>query len=584
MLDVSDKPVVLLVDPDPVTQKPIASAYTRGGCNCRFIREPKKTAGALRMLQPDVVVLHAELGSPTAKDVLDGLASDVAFANVPVVLLCASTQDARFVAQAKTGIVELLALPFNPRYIDRLKALLTELPDRGGRLSGQGPRAELVALVDHLRRAQRSGVLEVDPLTPDEGKAFFANGALRSAQQGLRSGSAALSAMLARPTAQWTFSEMGDVDESAAVVIEVGADEPIASPVVAEPDEGISLDIEAPISEEILLEDIVEDLPTRAPVGPPTPILLVDDDAELCQMFGRFFKKHGFEVATTADGVAGFDAALGTPFEAIVADLNMPRMDGWGLLRLLREDFRTRETPVAFLSCHDDYRESLRALDAGAQAYLSKSTRLDALAIQVRELLEPRVAFKKALSLEKPFTVGLAQVGPQWALRQSCASGTSGRLDAKDNWANFVLCFRDGVLLHARSHSGRHVAEGERALANFMASRGAEGSLSFGEFPCPRTVTGALEEALARCAGILNQNEKNLRDELMVLGKEIHVNADLYKLYSQVGPKPWLETARLLCEDKLTPKEVLARADVSPLEVEEAMRDLIRRGVVRLTA
>ena len=55
-------------------------------------------------------------------------------------------------------------------------------------------------------------------------------------------------------------------------------------------------------------------------------------------------------------------ATESSQFDLVVTDLNMPRMDGWGMLRLLRDDFRTRELPVAFLSCHDDYRESLKAL------------------------------------------------------------------------------------------------------------------------------------------------------------------------------------------------------------------------------
>src|SRR5690606_23868503 len=130
-----------------------------------------------------------------------------------------------------------------------------------------------------------------------------------------------------------------------------------------------------------------EEVPVAKPprrAAKSTPILLVDDDDALCAMFSILFRKHGFEVTTASDGFAGYEAARDGSFDLVVADLNMPRMDGWGMLRLLRDDHRTRETPVAFLSCHDDYRESLKALNAGAQAYFSKSTRLDALAAQVR--------------------------------------------------------------------------------------------------------------------------------------------------------------------------------------------------------
>jgi hypothetical protein len=49
-----------------------------------------------------------------------------------------------------------------------------------------------------------------------------------------------------------------------------------------------------------------------------------------------------------------------------------------------------------------------------------------------------------------------------------------------------------------------------------------------------------------------------------------------------VGPKQWLEAARMICEDKTPPRDVIARLDISPLEIEECMKDLIRRGVVTL--
>ncbi|HEX4620750.1 MAG TPA: response regulator, partial [Myxococcaceae bacterium] len=405
-----DKASVLLIDEDAASQKLVAGTFNRAGTKCRFIREARKTAGAVRLLEPDVLLVHGELAGPLVKDVLDGLAADVAFAAVPVVLLCRDASEARFAGAFHAGVVDLLPLPFTSAHVERVKKLIAQLPERSGRLVGQGDRAELTALVDHLRRARRSGVLIVDPLTPDEGRAFFANGMLKTAQQGGRSGAAALSAMVTRPQARWNFSNVADEAEGAAVVIEVGADEPILL-TDASPEEGISLDMEVPISEELLLEEVVEEPPLpQPPAGPPTPLLLVDDDAELCRMFGLYFQKHGFQVTTATDGLQGYEQAMGQPFEAIVADLNMPRMDGWGMLRMLRDDFRTRETPVAFLSCHDDYRESLKALDAGAQAYFSKSTKLDALALQVREVLGPRGAFRESLARGQPFTAMLSHV------------------------------------------------------------------------------------------------------------------------------------------------------------------------------
>jgi hypothetical protein len=91
-------------------------------------------------------------------------------------------------------------------------------------------------------------------------------------------------------------------------------------------------------------------------------------------------------------------------------------------------------------------------------------------------------------------------------------------------------------------------------------------------------------ELLVRATQLLNDNAQRLRDGLMINPLEIHVNPELYEVYVRNGPQQWLPAARLLCEQGLPPREVLARLDESPLELEEVLRDLIRRGVVSLSA
>jgi DNA-binding MarR family transcriptional regulator len=73
-----------------------------------------------------------------------------------------------------------------------------------------------------------------------------------------------------------------------------------------------------------------------------------------------------------------------------------------------------------------------------------------------------------------------------------------------------------------------------------------------------------------------------MRESLMVQATQIEVHPELYAVYRQVGPKQWLECARLICEDQVSPREIIARLEMSPIDIEEAMRDLIRRGVVTL--
>ncbi len=318
----------------------------------------------------------------------------------------------------------------------------------------------------------------------------------------------------------------------------------------------------------------------QALASTPGSILLVDDDGELCRMFASFFRRLGYSVTTAADGVAGFNAALHGDYALIVADLNMPKLDGWGLLTALREDHRTREVPFALLSCQDDYREQLKALDAGAQAYLPKTLRLDALAESVKQLLTPRAQANAAMAAGKVSTLAVGSLGLGWVLRALSAHGMTGRLRGRDSWATYEVHFRKGAGVHAQAQTGGHQAVGERALNAFVASRCAEATWTAGDAAPRQTLMLPVAELIDRAAELLNENAGKLRDAHLVKPGSMRVNADLYRVYTQNGPKNWLETARLLCEEKLSPREVLSRLDESPLEVEETLRDLVRRGVV----
>jgi DNA-binding response OmpR family regulator len=559
-----------------------------------------------------------DLGTALITELLAALVQDPRLSSLPVFLLTGNAIDAALVGQLRTGVVEMLARPFSTfEHPARVKQVLADLPERTGRVVG----FEALRMVEHIQRTFRSGALKIHPGTPGESLALFTNGVLRGARCREARGETALAAMLALPRAPWAFVPLsGEEGEGAGVVIELGEGPPPKAPAPAPPAaeaydllEGELPEVElspvsvvpapapppAPIAmpparkttspraadeegEELVLEEPVT--PTPTPPPPHTPILLVDDDGELCRMFATLFRHRGFAVTTAPDGMAGYEAALGGGFELLIADLNMPRMDGWGLLRLIRDDYRTRELPFAMLSCQDDYRESLKALDAGAQAYFPKTLRLDALVTHVQSLLQPRAQFRGLLGVGRVGAIPLGQLGVQWVLRELGAAGLTGRLRAKDSWASYEVIFRNGAALHASAQTGSHQAVGERALNALVASRCTEATWTGGDFGTRQTLMLPVPNLLARATQLLNENAKKLRDGLMVNPLEIHVNPELYQVYVRNGPPQWLPAARLLCEQGLPPREVLARLNDSPIELEEVLRDLIRRGVVSLSA
>ena len=103
----------------------------------------------------------------------------------------------------------------------------------------------------------------------------------------------------------------------------------------------------------------------------PPRVLVVDDETQVRNLFGRFLRHSGMVVALAPDGVLGLALARTHVPDAIVSDLDMPRMDGVAFCRALRGDPLTRAIPIVIVSGDGD--ERLRAaLDAGCDAILHK--------------------------------------------------------------------------------------------------------------------------------------------------------------------------------------------------------------------
>ena len=103
-----------------------------------------------------------------------------------------------------------------------------------------------------------------------------------------------------------------------------------------------------------------------------TPLLIVDDDAELCSLLDEFLAREGFSVAIEHDGARGLEAALNGNFALIVLDLMLPSMDGFAVLKQLRAQNRV---PVLMLTARGEDVDRIVGLELGADDYLAKPDR-----------------------------------------------------------------------------------------------------------------------------------------------------------------------------------------------------------------
>jgi two-component system chemotaxis response regulator CheY len=116
-------------------------------------------------------------------------------------------------------------------------------------------------------------------------------------------------------------------------------------------------------------------------------ILCVDDSASMRQMVKLTLSGAGYEVVEACDGRDALTKAAGGGFNMVLTDLNMPNLDGLGLIRALREQPAFRGIPILFLTTESDEAKKSEARAAGATAWIVKPFQETQLLGVVRKVL-----------------------------------------------------------------------------------------------------------------------------------------------------------------------------------------------------
>jgi type IV pilus assembly protein PilB len=119
----------------------------------------------------------------------------------------------------------------------------------------------------------------------------------------------------------------------------------------------------------------------------PVRVLVADDDAQMRRLIRRVLERDGFEVMEAGDGLDALELAQQGGPELVILDLDMPRLDGFGVLEELRGQVRTACLPVIVLTAQHGETEE-KALDLGAHDYLSKPVQTRSLVARVRAVLK----------------------------------------------------------------------------------------------------------------------------------------------------------------------------------------------------
>lgn len=169
-------------------------------------------------------------------------------------------------------------------------------------------------------------------------------------------------------------------------------------------------------------------------------VLIIDDEAQIRRFLGISLRAQGYEVLEAENGASGLEMLASRGADAVILDLGLPDLDGHEVLRELRA---WSSVPVIVLSVRSGEAEKVKALDAGANDYVTKPFGVQELSARLRALLRLRPEDDQAAV----FDDGVLKI--DLARRQITRGGEAVALTRKE-WSLLNLLMR---------HSGRVVTQ-----------------------------------------------------------------------------------------------------------------------------
>ena len=112
-------------------------------------------------------------------------------------------------------------------------------------------------------------------------------------------------------------------------------------------------------------------------------VLVVDDSLTVRELERKLLVGGGYTVDVAVDGMDGWNAARAGNYDLIMTDVDMPRLDGIELLKLIRLDHRLKSLPVMIVSYKDRVEDRTMGMEAGADYYLTKASFHDETLLRV---------------------------------------------------------------------------------------------------------------------------------------------------------------------------------------------------------
>lgn len=113
-------------------------------------------------------------------------------------------------------------------------------------------------------------------------------------------------------------------------------------------------------------------------------ILVVEDDIQIQELISEFLKSEEYIVETASDGVEGYEKFKGSDFDLVILDVMMPRLDGYGLCKMIRS---IKQLPIIFLTALNEEDDEVKAFNLEADDYITKPFSFNVLIQRVKAVL-----------------------------------------------------------------------------------------------------------------------------------------------------------------------------------------------------
>lgn len=163
----------------------------------------------------------------------------------------------------------------------------------------------------------------------------------------------------------------------------------MAGAVLADGSPALILDIDDVLAKAhtLLKQGQINSFTSQQQDTPSKKILVVDDSLTVRELERKLLSNKGYQVQVAVDGLEGWTMLRAEKFDLLVTDIDMPKMDGIELVRLVRADVRLNRLPVIVVSYKDREEDKNKGLEAGADYYLAKSSFHDESLIEAVQIL-----------------------------------------------------------------------------------------------------------------------------------------------------------------------------------------------------